>query len=524
MFHDIAYKTEWIEIRAEALRRSIYWYCWLFIVLSVSLYVALISLRSGPDPILIGWMLYLAGVVAIFHQPRYGIYLLLFCGLLGDSTLMGWYPFAKNFSSRESIFFVNDSLIFSPLETYIALTAIAWLLHGVVRRKFQLHFGALTLPALAFTAWLVFGFMYGIGTGGALVIGLWEARPIFYLPAVLILTSNLITERQHTYHLMWLIMLALMIEGITGTHHYFYILNGSLAGVERITEHSAAVHMNTYFVYTIAAWLFGASMTRRLTLPVMLPFVVLTYLATQRRAAFLTLGIALVFMLFVLYTRRRTLFMMIAPPLAFMGLVYLGVFWNSSGALGAPAQAVKSVIAPDVGSADDLSNIYRIIENVNVSFTVHQVPLTGVGFGQKFYIIVPMADISFFDWWEYIVHNSIFWIWMKTGVFGFISMLFLVGFSIMQGVRVIFRMPTPDLLGVALVATLYIVMHFMYAYVDMSWDNQSMIYVGAMMGLVNCMERVVAKPVAVSEKRWPWQPDPEPEPGLLPIPGEASAS
>ncbi|NJM04953.1 hypothetical protein HC891_00055 [Candidatus Gracilibacteria bacterium] len=66
-------------------------------------------------------------------------------------------------------------------------------------------------------------------------------------------------------------------------------------------------------------------------------------------------------------------------------------------------------------------------------------------------------------------------------------------------------------------ATLYVVMHFIYAYVDISWDSQSMIYMGAMMGLINCLERIVDTPAPLAERRWPWQPHPQAQPGLRPL-------
>jgi hypothetical protein len=75
-------------------------------------------------------------------------------------------------------------------------------------------------------------------------------------------------------------------------------------------------------------------------------------------------------------------------------------------------------------------------------------------------------------------------------------------------------MPGGDLSAFALMATLYIVMHFIYAYVDISWEAQSMIYVGAMMGLINGMERIVAQPVPCPARRWPWQPETPATPGL----------
>jgi hypothetical protein len=72
-------------------------------------------------------------------------------------------------------------------------------------------------------------------------------------------------------------------------------------------------------------------------------------------------------------------------------------------------------------------------------------------------------------------------------------LLFLIGSAVMAGVRLVWRLPGGDLSAIALVATLYVVMHFAYAYVDISWDNQSMVYLGAMMGLINGMEGIVGQ-------------------------------
>ena len=71
--------------------------------------------------------------------------------------------------------------------------------------------------------------------------------------------------------------------------------------------------------------------------------------------------------------------------------------------------------------------MYRTVENLDINATINAKPLTGLGFGQKFYRPFPLPDISFFLFYEYIPHNSILWIWIKTGVGGFVAMLFLFG-------------------------------------------------------------------------------------------------
>jgi O-antigen ligase len=132
-------------------------------------------------------------------------------------------------------------------------------------------------------------------------------------------------------------------------------------------------------------------------------------------------------------------------------------------------------------------------------------------------IIITMPDISTFEWWEYITHNSVIWIWMKTGVGGFVALLYLVGSTVLMGGRALWRMPGGNLSAITTVALLYIVMHFIYAYVDMSWDIQSMLFVGSMMGVINSVESIAARPEALPGRRWPWQPRPRPAPGLKPI-------
>ena len=117
---------------------------------------------------------------------------------------------------------------------------------------------------------------------------------------------------------------------------------------------------------------------------------------------------------------------------------YVGAFWHSQGTIGFPAQALKAVIAPgQVSQTDQSSDLYRVVENFDISSTIHAKPLTGIGFGQKFYRPAPLPDISFFPFYQYIPHNSILWIWMKMGIGGFVTMLFLFGSAIRQGTRAI---------------------------------------------------------------------------------------
>ncbi len=438
----------------------------------------------------VGWCLYLAGLVLIVYRAEYGIYLIIFFALIGDAVLRPWYPFVKGFSSRESIFFVHDYFIVSPAETYIILTFLSWLKIFVKKPVLQFYTGPLFGPACTFFVFVVSGLLYGTTTGGSIHIALWEARPIFYLFSMLVSAGNLIQTPKQVSMLFWVITFALLLDGIGASYHYLVVLKSDLGSLAEISEHSAAIHLNTLFGASLAVWLQGATPAKRRVLSAAVPCVLWGYLAMQRRTAFITLAIAIALLSIVLYRENRARFLRVFPVMAALATLYVSIFWSSGSFIAEPIRSFKSVIASNQASAkDQSSDDYRRIENLNLRHTLHQHPLMGVGFGRKFDIVSPMPDISWFTWWEYIPHNSIVWIWLKTGLAGFLSLNFLIGMAIMVGGQGLFLLPAGEQRAIALTASLYILMHFICAYADMSWDGQSMIYVGTAMGVLNGFQR-----------------------------------
>ncbi len=465
------------------------------------------------------WMLYLSGVVAIFVKPRLGVYMTLPLALAGDAALSWWYPFDLNFSSQESLLYLHDSVIISPLESFLIFTVLAWLIPLIIgggrKTLSKITFGALFWHSAVFAGFAAIGLVYGLGTGGVSNIGLWEARAIFYLPLCAITTTNLIQTRRQVNTLITCIILGVTFEGMIGTRFFFVTMRGSLAGFGDIMDHPSAIHMNSIFVYCAAIFLYRVAWPRRFFVLSVVPFITITYIAAQRRSAFISLGIALAILLLMVFRLYRRLFFILAPTVTVLGIVYLLAFWNSGSPIALPAQAVKSVIATDNSSeADRQSNIYRDIENININWTIRNNTLMGVGFGQKFWVLVPLADISFFEWYEYITHNSVVWIWMKAGMGGFVAMLFMIGATLQLGARAMWRMPNNDMGAATAFFTLYVVMHMIFAYVDMSWSAQNMLFLGTAIGMINVIEPIMRRPVVLPETRWPWVPKPQPALGL----------
>jgi O-antigen ligase len=182
-------------------------------------------------------------------------------------------------------------------------------------------------------------------------------------------------------------------------------------------------------------------------------------------------------LLVALGDRRRRAFVVVAPTSFVIGLGYVLATWNATGAAGLPAQAVKSVLFPDdLSSADASSNLYRELEAINIWYTIRSAPEVGLGFGHEFLQIVPLPDISFFEFWEFIPHNSVLWIWIKLGFLGFVSMLFLFARAVQRGSRSMLVVRSDEQAAIGVTSLAFVVMFLVFAYVDIAWTTRGTVF------------------------------------------------
>ncbi len=146
-----------------------------------------------------------------------------------------------------------------------------------------------------------------------------------------------------------------------------------------------------------------------------------------------------------------------------------------------------------MSAKDQSSDLYRQIESFNLWYTIRAQPLFGQGFGNPFLRPVELPDISSFVFWEYMPHNSVMWIWIKTGFFGFVSMLFLIVRSIQYGMRSLLRINDPNTSIVVFGALAYVSMYMVYAYVDIAWDIRSMVFLAVAIAICADLEPLVAE-------------------------------
>lgn len=487
-----------VQLAHDRQRRRVVYAAIMFL----SVVMAGVAYVRAPEPFPIAMLVLLLACVAAFLRPVVGVYVLVFLTMVGDAVTMSWWPFTKNMSSRESIFFVHDQLILNPLELLLSVTLLAWLMQSLESRAWTFKRGRMFVPLAIFTVFVFLGFVRGYTSGGDLRIAIFEGRPLFYLVIVYVLVTNLLTTRRQYMRLVMLVMVAVSIQSIFSLVYYRSVPAQERATLESLSEHSATIPMNALFILLICAVLLRCSRWMKWTCLVLAIPVVWAYLLSQRRAAMVALAVGIIIVLTVLFQRRRRAFWFVAPTFVVLAVGFVVATWNAQGALGLAAQATKTVLFPDqLGEAESGSDLYRELEAFNLSFTIRSNRVFGRGFGNQFLRPVTMPDISFFEFWEYIPHNNVLWIWIKMGFLGFASMLFMFGRAVQLGARSVTLIRSADHVAIAVVGLSYVVMFLVFSYVDIAYDPRSTVLLGVAMAL--CADFVQAYDIDAENRNVP---------------------
>jgi hypothetical protein len=459
------------------------------------LVIGALAYSTAPQPFSLAVVLFLITATVGVIRPTLGVYALVLLTVIGDDSSAPWYPFAKNLSSGESILFLSNSVKVSPLEVCLAGVTAGWILQMLTRRNWHVERGRFLRPLLALTGFVLLGFVWGIARGGSMTIGLWEMRPILYLPLLYLVLTNIMTRPEQYERLYWCVMVAVVLNSIISIEYLEGLSAPQRLDLEELGEHGASLAMNAMFILFLSAWIFRArSPAKRFLLPVMLVPVAFTYLTAQRRAAVIGLVGALALIAVVLFWRRRRLFWYVVPVTTLLLAGYVGAFWNSSGTGAAfPALAVKSVIAPNqIDEKDRSSSLYRLTETKDVVFTIKTNPVLGIGFGRQFLRPYPLPAISNFLLAKYISHNSILWFWMKTGIGGFLAMLYLFSSTLRVGARAVRTDTDADRAALTFTSVAFVFMYAVFTYVDISWDAKNMVLLALAVSQISFAARAAA--------------------------------
>jgi hypothetical protein len=480
-------------------RRS--WWLAYATSIAITVLIATIASRTFPKPFSFAFVLLVGLMVLSVVRPAIALYFVVFFAVLGDFLTSPWYPFTTTLSSRQSILFISNGLSFYPLELCLIAMVCGWILQMAAKRTWALHKGPLFRPLLVFTAFMLFGFVHGMASGGDRTAGLWELRWVMILPVLYLLLTNLFERREQYVRLWAFVMVAVFINGVIAVLNYQSLTEADREGMESFISHGATLSMNAMLILLLGAWMFRkSSWAWRACLPFALVPVTCMYLLSQRRAAFVALIGGLGVVAIVLLWTKRRVFWKLMPVVLIIGAVYCAAFWHDeTSTAGFPAQAVKSVIAPDeVSERNRGSDLYRIIEKQDIQATIRSSPFLGIGFGRPFLRPWPLPQIAPFLLEPYMPHNAILWVWMKAGIGGFVAMLYLFGKAMYSGARAVLKAGRSDHAATMLTAVAFVIMYGVFAYVDIAWDPQNMVILALAMAHIGSAARLAPEPTTES--------------------------
>lgn len=441
------------DLTAPRSRFGVAFRQWTAALVTVAVFAALAVLFKVVDDrpeTVISLSLVVLGVMAVLRWPIAGTYLAVLSTIILDTFPS---PYVQTIIS-EMGFFRNLNLLglpsavtFNMFEVLLSLSLLRAVI-GHFHRYGGIRTGPVFWPVVLFGAMVALGTVNGLLTGGDFKITLWEIRPLFYFVALYILAVNTVEEPAHIRGLLWITVLGTAFRTLDGISRYLQIPLSVRPGVPTVIEHDDSLFLAIVFGLLIAATVWRPRLPRGLypLLVLMIPAVTLMMVLNKRRAVFLCLievvAMALPYIWLGLQTpalRRRLVLVLIG--LGVLGGIYTAAYWNRSGSLAEPAQAVKSYFQPN--ERDAASNAYRDEENINLRATIARSPIIGVGFGKPMDVVVPMANLQ--DGWAlqlYMPHNNMLWLWERMGFIGFAIFwamigagLILISASVRLGVR-----------------------------------------------------------------------------------------
>jgi hypothetical protein len=457
----------------------------------VELVVALAGLADGPLVMITVLLTGVGLLVAAARQPRVALMAVLGIAIFFE-------PFNRDPLMAAGTYFNNDiqgtfglpGVQFTFLEL-IELFTLVMVLAGSGARGLKLRGGRLFAPAVLFFGMLVFGMIRGQFGGGLFNYAVWEVRFILSMVVCYVIAANTLRSRRDIQELLTVFFVIAVMFGIEAVYRRNVFIEAGLLGDvhEFWYSHEDVVFWAGLMLLVVSQQVFGAPRWQRLLGPPLALVTGYALLVSERRAGMISVIVAFLVLSFVLLVVSRKGFFLVCAPLLVCGAVYIPLFWNASGPLAQPARAIRSINDPDPRDAQ--SNMSRVLELINIRATIASDPFTGVGFGRPYLLVVPIPDISFYQLWQYETHHNILWIWLKTGMGGFVVFWCLLGSGLARAASYVRRMHEPELRMFALLAVVGIVSSIVYCYVDLGFGGSRVpIFLGILLGGVSVLDQL----------------------------------
>ncbi len=440
--------------------------------------------------------------IVIVRWPLVGLYVVAGCILLIEDNPAPISMFTDTlyvFSWPPGL----EGLFERPIGLVFITILFAFVYHRLLKRQRLLAGGGLLLPFLFYLLCVVVGVVYGLASGGSLKITVVEIRPFWYLFVSYLIGYNLIRQKRHIRIFFWLVLLCAGFKALQGLYIYLVVLHGNLTGHDVIMTHEESFFFAAFILLFVLFCLHYRSHAQWLVALLILPCVLVALVANQRRADYVALlvGLVVVWLLVIRIKREgraRLIVGMLICVTVSIGYITLA-FAYPAASFAKPALAVVSIFNPNPSDyRDSTSNLYRLIENDDLKYTVRQHPL-GLGFGKPFLQPVPLTNVfpqieAFDMYYNYVPHNTIYWIWMRLGPIGFFALWYLFGSVIVRGCLIArnLRDPYLQLVAIYIVATTF--MEIIVAFADYQlFFYRNVIYLGLLLGMLMKLPQIDKK-------------------------------
>ncbi|OLB57076.1 MAG: hypothetical protein AUI01_05325 [Ktedonobacter sp. 13_2_20CM_2_56_8] len=435
----------------------------------------------------------LASAALIVRWPLAGVYIAAGCAVLIEEAPLP----TPILTDRLYIYYWPPSLeglIERPIGFLFLFILFVLVCHRLLKHQKMLEGGALLLPFLLYLLCVAGGVLHGLTSGGNLKITVVELRPFWYLFISYLLAYNLVTRISHLRGFFWIVILGAGIKGLQGAYIDFVVLHGNLTGVDVTMSHEESFFFAALLVLLMLLCLHHHYRPQLYAALLALPFVVIALIANQRRADYVALAMAIPVAWMLIFwakphARKRLLVIMLIGVV--LGIGYVATFSHSSGWFARPAHDIVSAISPEsTDTRDTYSNLYRSIENNDLKYTVQQSPVFGLGFGKPYLQPVPLTSIfpgifAADEYYGYVPHNNIYWVWMRLGAIGFFAFWYLIGAIIVRGCLIARRLRDPYLQLVAIYIIAVVFIEIVVAFADYQlFLYRNVIYVGLLIGIL----------------------------------------
>lgn len=428
-------------------------------------------------------------------RPLYSLPVLIIATMLGDLHISDKYVTDGTMLFRSV---ANYGILITPVEMVLVAGTLGLVIRLLFDDKVRFTAGPLLAPLVALGLIVLVGVLVGLSQGADMSALRSETRGLAFLPMMYLVGTHFMRTRADIDRVVWVIVIGANVMAVESIYRYWtYVRPGALnMSPDAMFGHENSLFSASVVLLLIARVLWSKNVFGEWKSIALMMLPTLALLVMKRRAGMVALDAGLILLCIVMLKDNLRLFL-IAVPIAILGAgALLALTWNEPGGRGQLARSFQTVTNTGPQAEEDRSSdAYRNAEEFNLRWNIKQQPMMGLGFGEQYAFIVPVANVGR-EWplWRFVPHNSVMWIWLKAGALAFIALLTLAAAACCRSTQLMTRLKHDALKPVAFSLAAMVVMLMMFSYVDIGLvSGRVLVFLGAILALIGGLTGLVAR-------------------------------